>query len=125
MRFVFLPATISKVYERSRSGAPPSSSDERRGGDVTMARVFLTHIPDMLRNYYGDRAVAALRSHAEVAINPTGQVLDADALAVQARGCEIIVSDRQTPGPAEVFRKSPDLVAFLRCAVDIRNIDVP
>jgi D-3-phosphoglycerate dehydrogenase / 2-oxoglutarate reductase len=42
-----------------------------------MARVFLTHIPDMLKNYYGDRAVAALKEHAEVVVNPTGAVLDA------------------------------------------------
>lgn len=90
-----------------------------------MARVFLTHIPDMLANYYGDRAVAALRQHAEVVVNPTGVVLDADALAEAARGCDIIVSDRQTPGPADFFRKAPpQLAAFLRCAVDIRNIDV-
>ena len=89
-----------------------------------MARVFLTHSPDMLRNYYGERAVAALAQHAEVVINPTGDVLDAEALTQAARGCEIIVSDRQTPGPASFFRKAPDLAAFLRCAVDIRNIDV-
>src|SRR6266705_1613279 len=89
-----------------------------------MPRVFLTHIPDMLRNYYGDRAVAALRRHAEVRINPGDHVLDADALAEAARGCEIIVSDRQTPGPAALFANAPDLVAFLRCAVDIRNVDV-
>src|SRR5436190_12333464 len=89
-----------------------------------MTNVFLTHPPDMLRNYYGERALAALKGHAEVHINPTGRVLDADALAQSARGCEIIVSDRQTPGPAALFRQAPDLVAFLRCAVDIRNIDV-
>ena len=89
-----------------------------------MARIFLTHIPDMLKNYYGERAVAALRKLSEVRINDSGRVLDADALAVAARGCEIIVSDRQTPGPAALFRQAPDLVAFLRCAVDIRNVDV-
>lgn len=89
-----------------------------------MTRVFLTHVPDMLKNYYGERALAALRSHARVTVNPTGEVLDADALARAARGCEIIVSDRQTPAPAQLFRQSGDLVAFLRCAVDIRNVDV-
>ena len=90
-----------------------------------MTRVLLTHTPDMLQNYYGERALAQLKRHAEVRINPTGRVLDADALAQAARGCEIIVSDRQTPGPAAFFRQAPvELVAFLRCAVDIRNIDV-
>ncbi len=89
-----------------------------------MARIFLTHIPDMLKNYYGERALAALRKHGEVRVNETGKVLDAKALAEAARGCEIIVSDRQTPGPAEFFRMAPDVCAFLRVAVDIRNIDV-
>ncbi len=90
-----------------------------------MARVLLTHIPDMLKNYYGERALAALRSHAEVSINPTGEVLDSDRLAELSRGHDIIVSDRQTPGPADFFRQAPaELVAFLRVAVDIRNIDV-
>jgi D-3-phosphoglycerate dehydrogenase len=89
-----------------------------------MATVFLTHVPDMLENYYGPRAVAALREMAEVRVNPTGEVLDAAGLAEHARGCEIVVSDRQTPGYGEFFAQASDLVAFLRCAVDIRNVDV-
>jgi D-3-phosphoglycerate dehydrogenase len=89
-----------------------------------MARVFLTHSPEMLRNYYGERAVAALREVAEIVINPTGEVLDAEALTKHAEGCEIVVSDRRTPGFASFFERAPDLVAFLRCAVDIRNVDV-
>jgi D-3-phosphoglycerate dehydrogenase len=78
----------------------------------------------MLANYYGPRAVAALRQLGEVVVNPTGQVLDAAGLAEHAKGCEIIVSDRQTPGYGAFMDLAPDLVAFLRCAVDIRNIDV-
>jgi D-3-phosphoglycerate dehydrogenase len=89
-----------------------------------MAAIFLTHIPDMLANYYGERALTALRQLGEVRLNQTGKVLDARALAQAAAGCQIIVSDRQTPGPAEFFPLAPDLVAFLRVAVDIRNIDV-
>jgi D-3-phosphoglycerate dehydrogenase len=90
-----------------------------------MPTIFLTHIPDMLKNYYGERALAALRKLAPVRLNETGAVLGAQQLAAAAAGCEIIVSDRQTPGPAEFFAAAPDLVAFLRVAVDIRNIDVP
>jgi len=89
-----------------------------------MAKIFLTHTPDMLANYYGERALAELRKLGEVRLNGTGRVLDASALAMAAAGCEIIVSDRQTPGPAEFFAQAPDVVAFLRVAVDIRNIDV-
>ena len=93
-------------------------------GCKQMYRIFLTHTPDMLANYYGPRAVAALRDIAEVLVNPTGCVLDAAALAEHARGCEIVVSDRRTPGCGAFFEAAPDLVAFLRCAVDIRNVDV-
>jgi D-3-phosphoglycerate dehydrogenase len=89
-----------------------------------MAKIFLTHVPDMLENYYGARALAAMRQLGEVRLNTTGKVLDAKALAEAAKGCEIIVSDRQTPGPAEFFLLAPDVCAFLRVAVDIRNIDV-
>jgi D-3-phosphoglycerate dehydrogenase len=56
-----------------------------------MTKVFLTHIPEMLENYYGARAVAALRGMAEIVVNPTGRVLDADDLAREAKGCAIIV----------------------------------
>jgi D-3-phosphoglycerate dehydrogenase / 2-oxoglutarate reductase len=92
---------------------------------MTRHRVFLSHTPDMLANYYGPRAVAALREFAEVVLNPTDEHLAADALAARAAGCTVIVSDRMTPGPAAFFDQAPDsLVAFLRCAVDIRNVDV-
>src|SRR5437660_1914318 len=87
-------------------------------------RIFLTHVPDMLENYYGPRALAEMRKLGEVRLNETGKVLDAKALADAAKGCEIIVSDRQTPGPAEFFSAVSNCCAFLRVAVDIRNIDV-
>ena len=90
-----------------------------------MAKIFLTHTPDMLANYYGPRALAELRKLGDVHVNEAGRVLDAAALAKAARGCEIVISDRQTPGPAEFFRQAADCLAFLRVAIDIRNIDVP
>ena len=36
----------------------------------------------------------------------------------------MIVSHRSTPGDRTLFERSPSLVAFLRCAVDISDIDV-
>ena len=66
-------------------------------------RIFLTHVPDMLENYYGPRALAEMRKLGEVRLNTSGKVLDAKALAEAAKGCEIIVSDRQTPGPARIL----------------------
>ena len=37
---------------------------------------------------------------------------------------DIIVADRLTAGPGEIFPALPNLRAFVRCAVDIRNVDV-
>ncbi len=86
--------------------------------------VYLTHTPDALANYYGERALAALRQVADVRLNGSGRHLAGKELAEAARGCQAIISYRQSPGEAETFENAPDLVAFLRCAVDIRNIDL-
>lgn len=87
-------------------------------------RIFLTHTPHMRDTLYGERALAGLRAVGEVTLHEGDQPLSGEALAAAAKGCQIIVSDRNTPGAAVVFERSPDLVAFLRGAVDIRTIDV-
>ena len=87
-------------------------------------RIFLPHAPDMLKNYYGDKAVEGLRALGELKFNSLGHPLSTPELVREADGCQIIVSDRQTPGEAAAFRALPDLIAFMRCAVDIRTIDV-
>jgi D-3-phosphoglycerate dehydrogenase len=101
---------------------PLRFEDEPGASDV--ARIFLTHPPEALANYYGDRAVAGLKALGEVRCNTAGRELTMPELVAAARGCEVIVSYRQTPGAAELFAASPDLVAFSRCAIDIRNVDV-
>ena len=89
------------------------------------ARILLTHSPETLANYYGERALAGLRQLGEVRLNPDAAPLDGEALIRAAEGCELIVSYRQSPGPAVLFERLPKLAAFLRCAIDIRNVDVP
>jgi D-3-phosphoglycerate dehydrogenase len=89
-----------------------------------MPRILLTHTPDALRLYYGERAVARLKTLGEVRLHSSDRVLSTPELIDAARGCEVIVSHRQAAGEAELFHNSPDLVAFVRCAIDIRNIDV-
>jgi D-3-phosphoglycerate dehydrogenase len=86
--------------------------------------VFLTHGPDALANYYGERALAELRSVCDVRLNDTDDVLDVSEVIERATGCDLVVSYRNTPAPAEIFENLPDLAAWMRCAVDIRNIDV-
>jgi D-3-phosphoglycerate dehydrogenase / 2-oxoglutarate reductase len=87
-------------------------------------RIFLTHPPEMFDGFYGAGALAGLQALGEVVRNPTGAALDTAGVLAHARDCAIIVSDRQTTGPAELFAGLPGLVAFVRCAVDIRNVDV-
>ena len=89
-----------------------------------MARILLTHAGDARAKYYGDEALARLREVGEVRLNESRAPLSSEQLIEQARACEIIVSDRMTEGPAAVFERLPDLVAFVRCAVDIRNVNV-
>ena len=89
-----------------------------------MATILLTHAADALANYYGARALAGLEALAEVRLNPLGREMDARELIEAARACEVIVSYRGTPGFTELFDNAPDLVAFSRCAIDIRNVDV-
>ncbi len=88
-------------------------------------RVFLSHTEEQFPGYFGPHALAALERVAEVRRNATGQVLQGAALAEAAAGCEAVIAHRATPGQAATFAAAPDLVAFLRCAVDISTIDVP
>jgi len=78
----------------------------------------------MRRDYYGDRSLNGLRAVAEVRLHEGAEALDAAGLVAAADGVDIIVADRMTQGPGEIFPKLPKLRAFVRCAVDIRNIDV-
>lgn len=88
-----------------------------------MVKVFVTHNPEDLVAYYG-RALPQLESVAEVVCNPLERDLTTPELIEAAAGCRVIVAHRSTPGDAALFESSPDLIAFLRCAVDISTVDV-
>ena len=87
-------------------------------------KVLLTHTPEFRRQYYGERSLTGLQALAQVKLNEADDVLDALALIEAARDVDIVVADRVTEGRAEIFPQLPKLRAFVRCAVDIRNIDV-
>jgi D-3-phosphoglycerate dehydrogenase len=89
-----------------------------------MSRILLTHSPDVLVNYYGERALAGLRALGDVILNLNAKPLEGEALLDAAADCDLVVSYRQSPAPAALFERLPKLVAFLRCAIDIRNVDV-
>ena len=88
-----------------------------------MVDIFLTHNPEDLDIYFGP-AYEAIQAHGTVRANPMDRDLTTAELIEAAAGSEIIVCHRATPGDAAVFQRSPDLVAFLRPQLDIRNIDI-
>ena len=90
-----------------------------------MTTVFVSHPTGKLGHYFGDRAIAALQQVAEVRFNPGNTDLSSPELAMLAANCEVIISYRQTVGDEMLFAALPQLLAFVRCAIDIRNIDVP
>jgi D-3-phosphoglycerate dehydrogenase len=89
------------------------------------ARVLLTHGETARRYYYGAKPLAALQAIADVRLNPGEEPLLGDALVEAARGCQVIISDRQAAAPASLFAQLPELAVFQRCAVDVRNVDIP
>src|SRR3982751_5892610 len=91
---------------------------------LTEMRVLLTHTPQARAQYYGERRLAGLQAIADVKLHQGEAALDAFGLIAAAGDVDIIVADRLTAGPSEVFPRLPKLRAFVRCAVDIRNIDV-
>lgn len=89
-----------------------------------MMRVFVSHPRDKFAQYFGKKASTALEAIAEVRCNDHNRELSPQELAVAAQNCDAIIAYRQTPGTAAMFAGLPGLVAFMRCAMDIRTIDV-
>lgn len=86
--------------------------------------VLLTHPVKTRALWYGEQATKALERLATVRLNEGTETLSGRDLVEAAQGCDVIVSDRATPGAADLFAGVDTLVAFVRCAMDIRNIDV-
>lgn len=88
-----------------------------------MIRILLTHT-QYARHWYGDKALKSLSSLGELVTREKDDEWDLKELVDTAKSCDIIVSDRSTPAPASLFEGSDRLVALVRCAMDVRNIDI-
>ena len=64
---------------------------------------YLTHGTEMRQNFYGEKALAGLRAVGAVTLNPHNRPLTMQELIEAARGHQIIISDRHTPGEAALF----------------------
>ncbi len=89
-----------------------------------MTIVLVTHPREKLDQYFGQSAISALRTFSTVRFNPEARDLSTEELITLGADCDVIIAYRQTPGTASLFRGLPRLSAFMRCAVDIRTIDV-
>ena len=89
-----------------------------------MKRVFVSHPSDKLDAYFGEKATRAVQALAEVRFNSEPRELTTQELIAAAQGCDALIAYRQTTGPEALFRELPRLAAFMRCAVDIRTVDV-
>lgn len=87
-------------------------------------KFLLTHTPQSRRQYYGEKALLGLQEAGNVLLHEAADALDPAGLVRAAHEADVIVADRLTAAPAEVFASLPKLRAIVRCAVDIRNIDV-
>jgi D-3-phosphoglycerate dehydrogenase len=91
---------------------------------VSKLKAFLTYTDYELESYYSVAGLEQLSNHVDVVMNDTGHVLQGKALADAAQGCQIILAHRSSQGLAETFDAMPELVAFVRAAVDISTVDV-
>ncbi|MEO8153133.1 MAG: NAD(P)-dependent oxidoreductase [Rhizobacter sp.] len=89
-----------------------------------MTTVFVSHPAHRLDIYFGERALGTLRSFADVRLNPEPRDLSTPELIAAAQGCDALIAYRQTCAPEALFAGLPQLAAFLRCAMDIRTVDV-
>ncbi|MET0349580.1 MAG: NAD(P)-dependent oxidoreductase [Rhizobacter sp.] len=89
-----------------------------------MTTVFVSHPQDKFDHYFGARALAALRDVADVRLNETPHELPLPALVDALDGCDALIAYRGTAGPEALFAQCPQLAVFLRCAIDIRTVDV-
>jgi D-3-phosphoglycerate dehydrogenase len=89
-----------------------------------MTRILLTHPVPIRPHYFPPTSVEALARLGELKTNEGDAEWSVDELIEQARDCDIVVNYRETPAGAQVFDSLPSLKAWVRVAVDIRNIDL-
>jgi D-3-phosphoglycerate dehydrogenase len=89
-----------------------------------MTKILLTHPVNVRPNYFPESSVAALAALGDLRTNPADVEWSIEQLVEQAHDCEIVVAYRETPGGAALFEALPRLKAYVRVAVDVRNIDI-
>jgi len=81
-------------------------------------------VPQARRQYYGARALGRLQQLVDVVLHEGAAPLTPQGVIEAAREVDLIIADRATAVPGEIFAGLPKLRALMRSAIDIRNIDV-
>lgn len=85
--------------------------------------IFLAHNPEDREVYFG-RALPRLRELGEVRLNTLDRDLTTPEFIEAAKGCRVVVSHRSPVAEAALFDGSPELLAYFRCALDVRTVDI-
>lgn len=86
--------------------------------------IFLTHTPQELRLFYDGAALDHLRALGQVILNPREDHLSSPALLEAAGHCQIVISEWGTGADRGFFSQAGHLLAFVRCGVELRNVDI-
>lgn len=89
-----------------------------------MAKILITYPPSSIATWYGESALNQLAQLGELVLRRQDDELSEDQLIALAEGCDLIISDKPTAGTERLFREVPGLLAFVRCAMDIKSIDI-
>lgn len=89
-----------------------------------MARIFLTYAPSARATWYGEKALSELSTLGELVLRTKEDDLTQQEVLELSEDCDFIISDKPTAGREALFRENKNLVAFLRCAMDVKNIDI-
>ncbi len=89
-----------------------------------MPTILFTHPGDVLTNYFTEEALEAVRCMATVRLNESGKPYGTTELIDAAAGCDILITNPQLNADEAFFDQASDIVAFMRCGVDIGNVAV-
>ena len=91
--------------------------------EIAVPKLFLTHSPRDLDFFFSRNALGRLAEQFEIILNPGSDPLsDADLLRL-APDVDILVSEWSTGAGSEYFENNSNLKAFVRCGVEMLNVD--